>query len=108
MIGVLQPIQPLVGNTNQLIRLFAVEWKRRDAVIHAHRDAERDLLQRFREYRFDTSAERKRLIRIRLRQQHREFISANTKRGVRSTQRLLQSRRRRAQYLVAAGVAVLV
>ena len=57
MIRVLQPVEALVGNSDQLVRLIAVLGKRGDAMIHADANAHLQVRDGFFKNGSDTAAE---------------------------------------------------
>jgi len=75
MICVFQTIKTFVGDSNQLVGLFAILRERGDSLVHAYVDAKRQSLQRFRKNGFDTPAEAECLLGVGLGQQHREFVA---------------------------------
>src|SRR5215472_41111 len=108
VVFVLLAVKTLVRNADELIGLLRVLRKDRDAVIHADGNFELERPEHLGKNRFHAAAEGQSLLRIRLRQEQSEFVAADAKSRVGSTQRLLKRRRGGAQNFVPARMAVLV
>src|ERR1700722_10147082 len=104
----LQPVEALIGDTNQQVGLIAVLGKRGDAVVHADAYTHLKGHDRFFENGSDAAAQRQGLSRIGLWKEKREFIAADAKGGVRSAQRFFEGRCSGTQNFIAARMAVLV
>src|ERR1700687_2767954 len=101
-------IETLIGDANQLVSLFSILGKNRDAMIHAYSDGKLQRLEQLGKYCFDATAQGEGLWGIGLREEQGEFIAADTESGVGSAQGFLQGSRSGAQYVIAARMAVLV
>jgi len=108
MVRVFKLIETLIGDANELIRVFRILGENGDAVIHAYGDGKLQRLEHLGKHRLDAAAQRERLRGIRLRQQECELIAADAEGRVRCAQGFLQRSRSQAQYLITAGMAVLV
>jgi hypothetical protein len=108
MARVFKLIETFIGEANELIRVFRILGENGDAVIHAYGDGQLQRLEHFSKYRLDATAQSEGLRRIRLRQQESELIAADAEGRVGSAQGFLQGSGSRAQYLITAGMAVLV
>src|ERR1035438_1661342 len=108
MIGVLEPVKPLVRNANELVGLLAVLREVSNAAVHIYADADLQSFERLRENDFHAPAEGNGLWLIRLRKQEGKFIAADTESGIRSAQRFLQCRSGGAQHFIAPWMPVFV
>src|SRR5881275_2600832 len=97
-VEILQPLQLQV----------AVSMDNGNAMIHADGNLQLQRLEDLDKYRFDAAAERKSLLRVRLRQEQGELIASDAEGRVGSAQSFLERCRRGAQNLITAGVAVFV
>ena len=69
MVCVFQKIETLIRDANQLIGLLSILGENRDAVIHPYGDLKLQRLEHLGKYRWDATAQRERLRRIRVRKQ---------------------------------------
>src|SRR5262249_55188720 len=89
VIGVLEAIEALIRNANKLVGLLAILGKGSHAVVHADAHSELQGVQHLAEEGFHAAAEGESLFRIGLRQQQRDFVTADTKRRIGGAQRFL-------------------
>jgi len=69
VVRVLQVIETLIGDANQLVSLFSVLGKNRDAGVHTYGDGKLQRLEHLGKNRLDATTQRQCLRRIRLREQ---------------------------------------
>lgn len=82
-------IEPFIGNSNQLIGVFAVLGKSGDAVVHADADGELETPERIGEDNANAAAERNSLRGVSLRQNEGKFIAADPESGIGGAQSFL-------------------
>jgi len=83
MIGVLEPIETFVSNTDQLIHRLAVQWESGDAMVDSDVDRDSNGAQDIGKDNADAFAQGECLRCVGLRKQESEFIATETKSGVR-------------------------
>ena len=108
MIGLLETIEPLVGDADQEIRLIAILGKGGHAVVHSDQKRQLKRTESLRKNDFNTTAECEGLGRVGLRQKQGKFVAADAKRGVGGAKSFLQRGGGGAENFVAAGVAILI